>query len=183
MQKIFLVILSFILINSSYSQTPYQRVYASLTKCQNSACHSATATDGSEVLKFDGGQSAVYTALFGKNASNPSSVAKHEKLVKQQHPYFSFLLRKIAGAGFDTDLAIDTATEGTVMKDTSGNVLSKKEIEFIRQWITFGAKQNYGGSEPQPNWQLVNDFYDSLDVTGVNHFLPKPPKPAAGTGM
>ena len=37
------------------AQTPFQRVYNTLnTKCQNSACHSATATDGSEILKFDG---------------------------------------------------------------------------------------------------------------------------------
>lgn len=166
------------------AQTPYQRVYSTLnTKCQNSACHSATATDGSQVLLFDGGQSAVYNALFNKPATNASSVAKHEKLVKQQHPYFSFLLRKVAGPSFDTDLTIDTATEGAYMNDINGQPLSKKEIEFLRQWVTFGAKQNYGSSEPQPNWDLVNQFYDSLAANGINRFLPKPPRPAAGEGI
>ena len=143
MRNLYTCLLLFFVV-AVQAQTPYERVYASLTKCQNSACHSATATDGSESMKFDGGSNAVYTALFGKDATNPSSVAKHEKLVKQQHPYYSFLLRKIAGASFDADLAID-ANEGLLMNDTAGQQLSKKEIEFIRQWIAFGAKKTYSG--------------------------------------
>lgn len=183
MKNVYIIIL-FLFVVSAKAQTPYTRVYNTLnTKCQNSTCHSATATDGSEVLKFDGSPSQVYTALFNKNSSNASSVAKHEKLVKQQHPYYSFLLRKIAGPSFDTDLTLDATGEGNYMNDITGNPLTKKEIEFIRQWITFGAKQTYSGSEPQPNWGLVNQFYDSLEANGINRFLPKPPKPNAGEGI
>lgn len=179
-----LYVLVFALLFETVSaQTPFTRVYNTLNgKCQNSTCHSSTAVDGSETLRFDLAPLDLHTALYGKNAANASSVAKHEKLVKQQHPYYSFLLRKIAGASFDTDLALD-ANEGDLMKDTGGQQLTKKEIEFIRQWITFGAKYTYSGNEPQPNWSLVNQFYDSLDANGINRFLPKPAKPAAGTGI
>lgn len=179
MKKFYFLILAFFFLSVS-AQTPFQRVYTTLnTKCQNATCHSATSTDA---LKFDGNQSAVYTALFNVASTNVSSIAKNEKLVKPQHPYYSFLLRKIAGASFDTDLSID-ANEGAAMNDINGQPLNKKEIEFIRQWITFGAKQNYSGSEPQPNWGLVNQFYDSLAANGIDRFIAKPPKPAAGTGI
>lgn len=182
MKNLYACLLLFFVV-AAQAQTPFGRVYNTLnTKCQNSTCHSATAVDASAALKFDGDLDATHAALYNVSASNASSVAKYEKLVKQQHPYFSFLLRKIAGAGFDTDLALD-ANEGALMKDTSGQQLSKKEIEFIRQWITFGAKKIYGTNEPKPNWALVNQFYDSLDANGINRFIAKPPKPAAGTGM
>jgi hypothetical protein len=178
MKKLFLPVLC-LLFFTTQAQTPFQRVYTMLNgKCQNSTCHSATATDGSEALKFDGDENAVYTALYNVPATNASSVAKYEKLVKQQHPYSSFLLRKIAGEGFDTDLAIDSVNEGALMKDITGNALTNKEIEFVRQWIMFGAKKTYGNGDPAPNWQLVSDYYDNPAVP----FLTKPPKPAAGTG-
>lgn len=159
------------------AQTPFQRIYTTLnTKCQNQSCHSAASA---EALKFDGTESDVYSAIYKVLSQYPSSVAKHEELVKQGDPYNSFLLRKIAGAGFDTDLAIDTATEGALMLDTAGNPLTNKEIEFMRQWIMFGAKQNYTGNEAQPDWQLVSDYYDNPAMP----FLPKPIKPAAGMGI
>jgi len=162
---------------TTFSQTPYQRVYTTLnTKCQNSTCHLNGCLD------FSQSSNNLYSSLYGVDASSQSSVLKHEKLVKQQHPYFSFLLRKI-GSDFDSDLKIDTLVEGSVMKDVNGNLLTNKEIEFIRQWIMFGAKKTYSGSEPQPNYQLVNDFYDSLSVSGINRFLPKPIKPNVGEGI
>lgn len=182
MKKIYTIVLVFVLFNAN-AQTPFQRVYTTLnTKCQNSTCHSVSAIDASASLKFDGTQSQVHAALFNVLSTNASSIAKHEKLVKPQHPYYSFLLRKIAGAGFDTDLAID-ANEGALMNDINGQQLTKKEIEFIRQWITCGAKQSYTGGEPQPNWALVNQFYDSLAANGIDRFISKPPKPNAGEGI
>lgn len=180
MKKIYSSLFVVFLFYAAQAQTPYQRVYTALnTKCQNAACHSATATDASAALKFDGTEDDVYNAIFNVSSSYASSVNKHERLVKPQHPYYSFLLRKVAGAGFDTDLAIDTATEGALMKDTSGNQLSNKEIEYIRQWIMFGAKKSYTNNEPQPNWQIVSDYYDNPVMT----FLPKPAKPNPAEGM
>lgn len=176
MKKFYTIVLMLVLFGAN-AQTPFQRVYTTLnTKCNNAACHANGCVD------FNLSSPNLHTALFNVNAANASSIAKLEKLVKPQHPYFSFLLRKIAGATFDTDLSID-ASEGALMNDINGQQLSKKEIEFIRQWITFGAKQTYSGSEPQPNWGLVNQFYDSLAANGIDRFISKPPKPAAGTGI
>lgn len=176
MKKFYILVLAFILVNAT-AQTPFQRVYTILnTKCQNSGCHSSTS---SEALKFDGAAATAYASIFNISSTNASSIAKNEKLVKPQHPYFSFLLRKIAGASFDTDLSIDSTTEGALMKDVDGNALTNKEIEFVRQWIMYGAKQTYGGSDPTPSWQNVSDYYDNP----ASPFLTKPPKPAPGTGM
>lgn len=178
MKKIYTLVLVFILVNAN-AQTAFQRVYNTLnTKCQNATCHSASAVDGSESLKFDGTESQVYAAILNVPSANANSVAKYEKLVKPQHPYMSFLLRKMAGASFDTDLSID-ANEGTLMNDINGSALTSKEIEFVRQWIIYGAKQTYGGNDPQPSWQNVSDYYDNP----ASPFLTKPPKPAVGTGM
>lgn len=179
MKNLYAFILLVSVATISNAQTPFERVYTILnTKCQNSNCHSSTATDGSQSLLFDGSQSAVYNAIYEVVPGNASSVAKHEKLVKAGHPYMSFLLRKIAGASFDTDLSID-ANEGALMTDTGGNQLTNKEIEFVRQWIMFSAKQTYGSNDRKPDWQVVSDFYDNP----VMGFLPKPAKPAAGTGL
>lgn len=159
------------------AQTPYERVYTMLnTKCQNTTCHSASSA---EALKFDGSVDDVYNAIYEVQGQNSSSVAKSEKLIKAGHPYMSFLLRKIAGSTFDTDLSID-GTEGALMNDINGNQLSNAEIEFIRQWTMYGAKKTYGGSEPKPNWQLVSDYYANSSSIA---FLPKPAKPNPSEGL
>lgn len=176
MKKLYTVALFTLVATFTYAQTPFERVYTTLnTKCQNSTCHSATSADA---LKFDGDINAVHAAIYNTTPQNSSSVAKFEKQIKPGHPYMSFLLRKIAGAGFDTDLALD-ASEGDLMKDTSGNQLTNKEIEFIRQWIMYSAKKTYGNNDFKPNWQLVSDYYDNP----TNGFLPKPIKPNANEGL
>ena len=108
---------------------PFARVHNILqTKCSNSSCHS---TNSGANLKFDGTETEVHSALFEVKADNSASNAKFEKRVKAGHPYMSFLLRKVAGAGFDTDLALD-ANEGSLMVDINGkkldNPLSNLEI-------------------------------------------------------
>ncbi|MCS6933553.1 MAG: T9SS type A sorting domain-containing protein [Chitinophagales bacterium] len=176
MKKLKLFFLAITGCNLIFAQTPFERVYTILnTKCQNANCHSSTSND---FPKFDGNLDDVYAAIYNVPPQNTTAKNKFEKLVKPGHPYMSFLLRKIAGAGFDTDLALENS-EGQLMKDINGNVLSNKEIEFIRQWIMFSAKKNYGNNDFKPDWQLVSDYYDNP----VNPFLPKPPKPAPGTGL
>lgn len=176
MKKLYTVALLTLLATITYAQTPFERVYNTLnTKCQNTTCHSSTSADA---LKFDGDINAVYAAIYNTTPQNASSVAKFEKQIKPGHPYMSFLLRKIAGSGFDTDLALD-ANEGDLMKDINGNQLTNKEIEFIRQWIMYSAKKTYSSNDFKPNWQLVSDYYDNP----TNGFLPKPIKPAANEGL
>lgn len=177
MKKIYLVTLALIAISSVYAQTPYERVYTILnTKCQNNTCHSATSTDP---LKFDGNASQVYTQLINSIPSSASAANRYEKTIKPGHPYMSFLLKKVSGGVFDTDLALE-AGDGAVMNDINGQPLSTVEIEFLRQWVMYAAKQTYTNSDPKPDWQLVNDYYND---TARVPFLTKPFKPAAGTGM
>lgn len=179
MNKLYTFIALVFAATISNAQTPFERVYTILnTKCQNGNCHSSTATDGSQALLFTGTENDVYNAIYEVTPGNTTSVGKHEKLVKAGHPYMSFLLRKIAGSGFDTDLSLD-AGEGDLMKDINNTALTTKEIEFVRQWIMFSAKQTYGTNEAKPDWQTVSDYYDNPTLP----FLPKPAKPAAGTGL
>ena len=161
-------------------QSQYGRVYTMLnTKCQNATCHSATSTGDN--LKFDGDSDAVYQQIFNRpSALFTSSVSKYEKLVKPQHPYTSFLLRKIAGAQFDTDLALDSTGEGALMNPIPGDTLSKAEIEFVRQWIRFGAKETYAAGDAQPDYSVIYQYYND---TAIIPFFPKPPAPAAGRGF
>lgn len=178
MKKIVTLGFGIFMLYGMYAQTvtPFERVYTILNqKCQNQNCHSATS---SNALRFDGDINAVHAAIYNVTPANSSAQSKFEKLVKPGHPYMSYLLRKIAGASFDTDLAL-SPTEGSQMVDVNGDTLSKKEIEFIRQWIMFSAKKTYGNNEQKPNWQLVSDYYDN-PVVG---FLPKPSKPNPSQGI
>ena len=77
-----LLCLSGIYLNAQ-TVTPFGRVYTTLnTKCQNSTCHSATASDGSQALRFDGSSNAVHAAIFDVVSSDSSSVSKFEKIVR-----------------------------------------------------------------------------------------------------
>ena len=179
MRKLYVTALFSLLLVVVKAQTPYQRVYATLnTKCQNATCHSATSTGDN--LKFDADTAAVFNSIFKvPSALFPASVAKFEQLIYPQTANSSFLLKKIAGAQFDTDLALDSTNEGNLMLDISGHPLTNTEIEFVRQWIRYGAKQNYDSTDAQPDYATINQYYTD---TAIIPFLPKPPKPAAGTG-
>ena len=168
-------------------QSQYGRVYTILnTKCQNSSCHTATATDGSAVLTFDGDSDAVYKQIFNKPSQlSASSVAKFEELVYPQQPYQSFLLRKIAGAKFDTDLALDSTGEGAAMLPVQGtgnfpDTLSSLEIEVVRQWIRFGALEVYASTDPQPDYGTIAQYYNDGQLIP---FFAKPPAPPVGRGI
>jgi len=173
--------MSFLLVYV-HAQSQYGRVYTMLnTKCQNASCHSSTATDQSAGLKFDGDSDAVYQQIFNKPSQlSASSVAKFEELVFPEQPYQSFLLRKIAGAQFDTDLALDSTGEGALMTAIPGDTISKIEIEFVRQWIRFGALETYTSTDPQPDYATIAQYYNDGEIIP---FFAKPPAPAAGRGM
>lgn len=175
MKRIYLLVLIG-LSSTAWAQTPWQRVYTVLnTKCQNSTCHSASSADA---LKFDQPEANVYSALIDINPQNAISQSKKEKLIKRGHPYSSFMLRKIAGAPFDTDLALE-AGEGDLMKDINGNQLSDAEIEYLRQWIMTAARKTYTASQQQPDWNMISDYYANPQYP----FLAKPPKPNPGEGI
>ena len=161
-------------------QSQYGRVYTILnTKCQNASCHSSTSTGDN--LKFDGDSAAVYLQIFNQSSTLwPNSNAKYDLLVYPQQPYSSFLLRKMAGAQFDADLAIDSTGEGALMTAISGQTISKTDIEVVRQWIRYGAKQVYASTDPAPDYGTIYQYYND---TVIIPFFTRPPAPAAGTGI
>ena len=168
-------------------QSQYGRVYTILnTKCQNQSCHSATSTGADSVLKFDGDSDAVYHQIYNKPSQlSASSVAKFEELIFPEQPYQSFLLRKLAGAKFDTDLALDSTGEGALMLpiQNSGifpDTLSSLEIEVVRQWVRYGAQEVYASTDPQPDYGTISAYYDSGQLIPFFH---KPPAPPAGRGI
>lgn len=170
-------------LSAQANSNPYGILYTILnTKCQNSSCHSATSTGDN--LKFDQDSASVYNQIFAVASTLwPSSVTEHNLLINPEMPYQSFLLRKIAGAGFDTDLSIDSAGEGNLMVDTGGNQLANYEIEYFRQWIRYGALPVYSNSQPHPDFPTYYQYYmDTNYLHGVvqNQFLPKPAKPDSG---
>ena len=178
---VFSLLLVFLHAQTNVSpQSQYGRVYTILnSKCQNASCHSATSTGDN--LKFDGDSATVYQQIFNHpSALWPNSVAKYEQLVYPQEPYSSFLLKKIAGAQFDTDLSLDATGEGNFMATITGDTLSKVEIEVVRQWIRYGAKQVYATNDPQPDFGTIYQYYND---TAIIPFFAKPPAPAPGTGV
>jgi len=95
-----------------------------------------------------------------------------------------FLLRKLAGAKFDTDLALDSTGEGALMLpiQNSGifpDTLSSLEIEVVRQWVRYGAQEVYASTDPQPDYGTISAYYDSGQLIPFFH---KPPAPPAGRG-
>lgn len=135
------------------AQNSYDLVYTILnTKCSNGTCHSAISSSSN--LMFDGSSTDVYNAILNVNPANTTAHRKYNKLVYQNQPYESFLLRKLGNA-YDTDLAIE-ATEGSPMNDINGNPLSVKEMELIRQWIMNGAKITGNTVDTA----LINSYYD-----------------------
>lgn len=163
-------------------QSQYGRVYTILkTKCQNASCHSATSTGDN--LKFDGDSDAVYQQIFNHPSQlwPMSSVTKFEEIVYPQQPYQSFLLRKFAASQWDADMALDTnGDEGNLMYPIAGDTISRLEIEVVRQWLRFGAKEVYAATDPQPDFGTIYQYYNDTIITA---FFPKPPAPQAGKGI
>jgi len=159
-------------------QSQYGRVYTILnTKCQNQSCHSATSTWDN--LKFDGDSDAVYQQIFNQPSGMwAQSVANHDLLVNPQMPYNSFLLKKLAGAAFDTDLSLDTL-EGAAMGPLALQPLTNVEIEVVRQWIRYGALETYASTDPKYDYGTIYQYYnDSVIIPFYN----KPLAPQKGKG-
>ncbi|MFN8278505.1 MAG: T9SS type A sorting domain-containing protein [Chitinophagales bacterium] len=154
---------------TGFSAGSYDLVYSILnTKCQNGACHSATAA---EALKFDGTAAAVYSALVNTTPGNAAAAASGDKIVRMNQPYNSYLLRKCA-SWLDSDLSLRTG-EGDSMKTVYGTNISKKEAEYIRQWIMTGAPQTGNVVDTAS----INAYYD--DPTAIP-FATKPIAPTNG---
>lgn len=151
------------------SQSTFESVY-NLIQTNCSGCHTPGHESG---LTLSGTIGEVYDAIYNLPPNNSTSNAKGNKIIFPGDPYKSFLFTKI-----NNDLALDVsleAGEGTACpKDAAP--LNNKDIEFVRQWIIYGAKE----TGTQVNIDLITDFYDNEGIQSV----PSPPAaPPASEGF
>ncbi|KRP11871.1 MAG: hypothetical protein ABR95_12040 [Sphingobacteriales bacterium BACL12 MAG-120813-bin55] len=165
MKKIFIPVICMLSVFQLAAQSTFEDVYALLqTNC--AACH----VDGHESgLSLNGSIAEVYDNIYNTDPENAASSAKGYKVVFPGDPYKSFLFSKINnGLALDVNL---TAGEGAACPQDGGAPLADKDIELIRQWIIYGARET--GS--QVDVALINSFY----TTGGIQSVPSPPAPPA----
>jgi len=140
------------------------------TNCTTS-CHSGASPTGN--LDLSGNSAALMAALIGVTPTNPAAAAKGRKLVDPGYPDNSFLLYKCAFPAWDNQFGMDVA-EGSAMPQNQPS-LEKEEVELIRQWIQYGAKE----TGTQVSTQVIYDYYN---VNGMAR-IEKPAAPAPGEGF
>lgn len=140
------------------------------TNCAT-GCHSGG--NPSANLDLSGTPSDLISALVGVTPVNPAAAAKGRKLVDPGYPANSFLLYKCAYPEWDSAFELELA-EGGVMPQNQPQ-LAKEEVELIRQWILYGARET--GTQVNP--QTLYDYYH---VNGMAR-IEKPAPPAEGEGF
>ncbi len=135
-------------------------------------CHSASSPSGNLVLDTDGDLAALYANLVGVTPTNPAAAAKGYKLVDPGYPENSFLLRKCAYPAWDSSYDLPVQ-QGSAMPQGQP-VLAKENVELIRQWILYGAKQTGQVVDPQTLFNYYN-------VNGMAR-IARPAPPAEGEG-
>ncbi len=140
--------------------------------CVN-GCHTAGSPSGNLILQTNGDLNALYANLVGVTPTNPSAAAAGYKLIDPGYPANSFLLRKCAYPSWDDNYDLPVA-QGAPMPTSGQSALAKEDVELIRQWILYGAKQTGTVVDPQT-------LYNYYNVNGMAR-IPRPEAPAPGTG-
>lgn len=155
------------------AQDTYQQVYSLFQANCTVGCHGNGGTSGNLDLYGGGDASVVYENIVDVNPVNPTALSKGYKRIYPGHPEKSFLLRKCSYNAWDDYYPIEVS-EGNTMPDNQP-VLEKEEVELIRQWILYGAKETGNFVDPQ----LLYDYYH---VNGKPR-MEKPAAPAEGEGF
>jgi hypothetical protein len=165
MKNIGIIIICFFASASVFAQTTWEKVY-NLMQENCASCHISGHESG---LVLNGSISEVYDNIYYSSAINDSAAAKNYSIIMPGDPYKSFLFSKI-----NNELAIDVslkAGEGEPCPQGGAAPLADKEIELIRQWIIYGAKETGDAVDEE----LINTFYDDGGIQSV----PSPPMPPA----
>ena len=177
MIKYLLSLLSIAIFFNVFSQDSYSEVYDIFqNKCM--PCHSNATKTANLNLEGAGAtvkakMASVYAGLYKKNPSNTAAVSAKNSLVYPGDPYKSFLYRKIDN-NLTPGLVLHTGEGAT--EPNSQTPLSDKEIEFVRQWILYGAFETGTLFDKT----LLEDYYDN---GGVNSVSNPPMPPADGEGF
>ncbi|MGE0634988.1 MAG: T9SS type A sorting domain-containing protein [Bacteroidia bacterium] len=172
MKKLLVGAAALISINAT-AQDTYQQVYSLFQANCTVGCHGNGGTSGNLDLYGGGDASVVYDNIVDVTPVNPTAASKGYKRIYPGHPEKSFLLRKCSYAAWDDYYPIEVS-EGNAMPDNQP-VLEKEEVELIRQWILYGAKETGTVVDPQ----LLYDYYH---VNGKPRQA-TPPAPAEGEGF
>lgn len=140
--------------------TTFSEVYSILQANCTVGCHSGSSPSAN--LDLGGTEQEVYDAIVNVDPVNPyAKDSLSYKLITPGYPQSSFLLRKVSD-GIDPGLTLTNFAEGNEMPDGQ-TPLAKWEIEMIRQWILFGARDT--GTYVNPT-TLVN-YYDGLALPAI----------------
>lgn len=172
MRQIFTLTLLSLFTGSAVAQSTFSSVNSIIQANCTAGCHSTGSPSGNLILNTGGDLNALYANLVGVTPTNPAAADKGYKLIDPGYPQNSFLLRKCAYDDWDDvyDLPIQ---QGLRMPQGQPS-LAKEDVELIRQWILYGAKQT--GQQVDP--QVLSDYYN---VNGMAR-IERPAAPADGEG-
>ncbi|MCF8465580.1 MAG: T9SS type A sorting domain-containing protein [Flavobacteriales bacterium] len=136
-------------------------------------CHSGG--NPSANLDLSGNSSELMAALVDVVPVNPAAAAKGRKLVDPGYPHNSFLLYKCAYNAWDDQFEREVAEGGAMPVNQPS--LEKEEVELIRQWILYGAKQTGTAVNPQ----TLFDYYHDNGMARIAK--PAAPDPSEGFQM
>ncbi len=137
---------------NSNGQSTFEQVHALFQAKCTGACHSGSLPSG--LLDLSGTTADVYNRLVNVAPTNPSAASSGYKRVVPGYPYRSLLMKKV-NHGLDPMNEL-TISEGNPMPGYgSSDTLAKAEIELIRQWIIWGAKD----TGTTYNSALINAYY------------------------
>jgi hypothetical protein len=173
------IAISFV-VSHSFAQSTWAYVYSLFQNngC-TSSCHNGTGSSSLD-LYGAGDRAKVYDNLVNVTPTNPAAIDKHNKLVYPGIPELSFLLRKI-NSGFDENLAIE-ASEGDDMP-VNYTPMRDSDIEIIRQWILYGAKETTSKVDTTLIRQYYNDYGSSPYFAGKRQARPTAPSSTEGFQM
>ena len=155
----------------SYAQTNMGQI-RTIFQAKCASCHSGATPEAG--LDLSGTEAQIYANIVNVASTMSES---GEKLIAPGYPYRSFLLKKMNnGLIHETDAAL-TANEGDHMPTPtySGEPVTDKDVELVRQWIYRGAKQT--GTAVNKN--LIDTYYTDGGFAPIE----RPAPPAAGQGF
>jgi len=163
------LLLSTITISTTFAGTYDDVVTIFNTSCAFSSCHDSSNPAADIDFSLNGNE--IYSQLINVTPQNTTAAAKNNKLVKPGDPARSFLYRKM-NYNLHTDSELTTGENSGM---PTGGALDNHQIELVRQWILFGAK-NDGATYVNPD--ILEEYY----TMGGLDALEAPEAPAVGEG-
>ncbi len=136
----------------------------------NSGCAFSTCHDSENLaagLDFSGTQNDIWNSVFNVDPLNADALAKGYKLVKPGDPQRSLLYRKI-NWGLHADSQLESEQGDNMPPQVP---LEDKDIEMVRQWILFGAKNN---SETNVDPAILEEYYTEGGLDRIEVLAPPP---------